>query len=355
MKGSRLTFEEITFRRGSFRLEANTYFNEGKFTVVLGPSGSGKTTMLDLAAGFLLPSGGRILEGERDVTRLPPERRSVGVVFQDYALFPHLNVRGNIAYGPKARGLSRREAAAVANRFMEMTHLAHLAERNPSSLSGGERQRVALARALAIEPDILLLDEPFSSLDASLRVSLRRDVKRIQEETGVTSILVTHDQDEALSLADDLAIMNNGRIIQQSAPSELWKNPKDLFTAQFLGRTSRLSVKRYEINENRTLMAHTAAGPIPVPADIDPPPPPATVIFRPEDLIRDEKGDLTAILERCEYAGGSWKGHLVPREAHPGDVLEIDFPRADNPPPVKKSIKLRLSRGAVRILPGTWT
>ena len=352
MRGSRLVFDAVEFRRGLFTLAVSTSFREEALTVVLGPSGCGKTTLLDLALGFLVPEQGRILEGERDVTRLPPEKRTVGAVFQDHALFPHLSVRANVAYGPRARGASRKDAAAVADRLLELTRLEHLADRRPESLSGGERQRVALSRALAIDPDILLLDEPFSALDASLRVSMRREVRRIQEEIGITAVLVTHDQDEAMALADELAVMKDGRIVQQSSPGEVWRNPANLFTALFVGRASRLSVERYTLDGRGGPVAVTSAGPIPLPADSSPPALPATVIFRPESLESDGKGPLSGVMEHCEFAGGGWKGRLVPPGAPSGDLLEVDFPTGVRPTCGEHLLRFRLRNGEARVLPG---
>jgi putative spermidine/putrescine transport system ATP-binding protein len=286
------------------------------------------------------------------VTDLPPERRSVGIVFQDHALFPHMSVRANVAYGPKVRGLSPREASKTADRFLEMTRLGHLAERKPASLSGGEKQRVALSRALAIEPDILLLDEPFSALDAALRLSLRREVRRIQEATGITAVLVTHDQDEALSLADELAVMREGRIVQQASPADLWKDPVDLSTALFLGRASRLAVGKYAVDGSGNLVAETASGPVRLPAGAVPPPLPATVVFRPENVSYDPNGPLSASLVSCEYAGGMLKCRLNPENPAPGDAIEMDWPADSEFPRGKAALRLSLADGTARVLPG---
>lgn len=349
MKKSPLIFDKVHFDRGSFHLEADVEFQEGLFTVVLGPSGSGKTTLLDLAAGFLLPSSGSILEGERDVTILPPDKRSVGVVFQDNALFPHLSVRDNVAYGPKVRGAGRNEAYRVADRYLEMTRMTRYSSRKPSSLSGGEQQRISLARALAIEPDLLLLDEPFSALDASLRKKLRNEVKQIQRETGITAILVTHDQDEALALADELAVMRNGLITQKAVPEKVWKYPSDLFTALFVGRTSQLSIQRISEKQKGFYLIETNAGVLEMISEEQPPSLPATLIVRPEDLIPEKNGCLRATVIEREYSGGHWKISLE-TGIFP-DKIDWDFIGAI-PPDIGDNMTFNIRSGSGRILSG---
>ncbi len=228
--------------------EVDLDIGRGELFTVLGPSGCGKTTLLRLVAGFERPSAGEVRVGDRlvaaDGAWIPPERRRIGMVFQDYALFPHLSVERNVAFG-----LSRRErrregrggAAPKARAALELVGLQHKAERLPHELSGGERQRVALARALAPEPELVLLDEPFSSLDATLRADLRREVELILREAEATAVLVTHDQEEALSLADRLAVMRAGRVVQTGAPEEVYARPADRWAAGFLGEVNVVS------------------------------------------------------------------------------------------------------------------
>ncbi len=214
---------------------------QGELFAILGPSGSGKTTLLRLLAGFERPDAGEVSVGGALVagagTFVPPERRRIGMVFQDYALFPHLSVARNVAFG-----LPRRERSGPRVRTaLELVGLQHKAERFTNELSGGERQRVALARALAPEPEVVLLDEPFSSLDATLRAGLRREVELILRDAGATALLVTHDQEEALSLADRLAVMRDGRIVQVGAPEEIYARPVDRWAAQFVGEVNVVS------------------------------------------------------------------------------------------------------------------
>ncbi|MFF0911770.1 ABC transporter ATP-binding protein [Microbacterium enclense] len=207
----------------------------GKLTTLLGPSGCGKTTSLRMLAGYAAPTSGRILIDGVDSTRLPPEKRGLGMVFQSYALFPHLSVADNVGYGLKLRGLGRAERQQRVTESLEMVGLAHLAGSRPRRLSGGQQQRVALARAIAIRPKLLLLDEPLSNLDARLRVQMRSEIRRIQSETGLTVVLVTHDQDEALEMSDEMVLMRAGQIQQQGAPSAVFGAPANRFVADFLG------------------------------------------------------------------------------------------------------------------------
>jgi len=233
-----LSLEAVSKSFGPARAVAGVSLavERGELFAVLGPSGCGKTTLLRLIAGFERPDAGSVTVGERVVSSpgafLGPERRRIGMVFQDYALFPHLTVRRNVAFGlPRA---DRPRAMST----LELVGLQHKADRYPHELSGGERQRVALARALAPGPAVVLLDEPFSSLDAALRADIRRDVELILREAGTTAVLVTHDQEEALSLADRLAVMREGRLVQVGAPEDVYARPADRWAAQFVGEVN---------------------------------------------------------------------------------------------------------------------
>ncbi|GAA4725917.1 putative spermidine/putrescine transport system ATP-binding protein [Promicromonospora umidemergens] len=214
----------------------------GRLTTLLGPSGCGKTTTLRMLAGYSAPTSGRILIEGDDATRTPPEKRNLGMVFQSYALFPHLTVADNVAYGPKMRRVPAPERRLRANEALELVGLAHLADRKPKQLSGGQQQRVALARAIAIRPRLLLLDEPLSNLDARLRVQMRAEIRRIQSETGLTIVLVTHDQDEALEMSDEMVLMRSGKIVQSGAPRDVFPAPADRFVAEFLGYENFLAL-----------------------------------------------------------------------------------------------------------------
>ena len=212
---------------------------EGEFVSLLGPSGCGKTTALRLVAGFDRPDAGRIVVDGRDMTRVPPNRRNMGMVFQAYSLFPNMTARRNAEFGLRVRGFGKPERSGKVAELLQLVGLAHAADRYPHQLSGGMQQRVALARALAIEPRVLLLDEPLSALDAKVRVTLREEIRRIQTQLGITTIYVTHDQEEALSISDRVAVLSQGRIEQVATPSEIYGAPSTPFVAEFVGTMNR--------------------------------------------------------------------------------------------------------------------
>ncbi len=211
---------------------------EGELLVLLGPSGCGKTTTLRMIAGFIEPTSGVISLGGRDVTRLPPWRRNAGLVFQNYALFPHLSVAENVAFGLEMRKIDKASVRSRVEAALRLVRLEGLAGRLPRQLSGGQQQRVALARALVIEPDILLLDEPLSNLDAKLRQEVRVEIRELQRKLGLTTVMVTHDQEEALTMADRLVVMANGKVQQIGDQRELYERPANAFVADFVGRTN---------------------------------------------------------------------------------------------------------------------
>ena len=223
----------------------------GEFLTLLGPSGSGKTTVLMAIAGFVPPTSGEILLDGRSITQLPPEAREFGVVFQGYALFPHMTVAENVAYPLKVRRVPKAERERRVRETLELVQLAHLGERRPAQLSGGQQQRVALARALVFRPNLLLLDEPLSALDKSLRTELQIELKRLHARIGTTFVNVTHDQEEAITMSDRIAIMRGGRLMQMGSPAELFERPGSRFVAGFLGRSNFLEARV-------TAMANTA-------------------------------------------------------------------------------------------------
>ncbi|MBN1834621.1 MAG: ABC transporter ATP-binding protein [Spirochaetales bacterium] len=242
-----------------FRLELDFQVRPGELLILLGPSGCGKTTTLRMVAGFIAPDEGEILMDGRRIDGLPPDRRGIGIVFQDYALFPHLSVADNVAFGPHVQGWGRARRAARVEELLALVSLAGYGRRKVTRLSGGEQQRVALARALAPNPRLLLLDEPLSALDAKLRQGLRGEIRRIQQELGLTTVYVTHDQEEALALADRIAVMRDGRIEQIDAPKDLYRRPRSLFVASFLGRAN-LVPARISGREGEHLVVQTPVG-----------------------------------------------------------------------------------------------
>jgi len=209
--------------------------DDGHLVGLLGPSGCGKSTTLYLIAGLLSPTGGRVLFGDDDVTDLPPEKRGIGLVFQNYALYPHFTVRDNILFPLENMKVPRAEALDRAHEMAKLVQIDELMDRRPAQLSGGQQQRVAVARALAKQPRVLLLDEPLSNLDARLRLETREEIKRIQRETGITTIFVTHDQEEAMSITDSIVLMKAGVLQQKASPQEMYRSPTNSFVAQFLG------------------------------------------------------------------------------------------------------------------------
>jgi ABC-type Fe3+/spermidine/putrescine transport system ATPase subunit len=217
-------------------------FPEGSFFGLLGPSGSGKTTLLRAIAGFVVPDRGRVFFDDEPVETLAVEDREIGMVFQNYALFPNMTVAENVAFGLVVRKVSAAEQKRRVTEALELVQLGHLDDRKPHQLSGGQRQRVAMARAIVTKPRVLLLDEPLSALDKSLRVDMQIELKRIQREVGITTIFVTHDQEEALTLSDQIGILKDGKLIRDGAPLEVYENPGDAFTARFLGDSNLFEV-----------------------------------------------------------------------------------------------------------------
>jgi putative spermidine/putrescine transport system ATP-binding protein len=240
--GHALALRGLTKRYGGFTAvdDVSLEVGQGQFLTLLGPSGSGKTTILMAVAGFVAPSAGAVLLDERDITSLPPERRDFGMVFQGYALFPHMTVAENVAFPLRVRKLSRADRDAKVRAVLDLVQLAAFADRLPRQLSGGQQQRVALARALVFEPMLLLLDEPLSALDKKLRADLQEELKALQRRIGRTFINVTHDQEEALSLSDTIAILNHGKLVQLGDPTTLYERPRTRFVADFLGKSNFL-------------------------------------------------------------------------------------------------------------------
>jgi putative spermidine/putrescine transport system ATP-binding protein len=241
-RGHRLTLDSITQRFNDFTAvrDINLDVAGGELVALLGPSGCGKSTLLRITSGFIRQTNGRVLFDGQPVDHLTPSQRGVGIVFQNYALFPHMTVAENVAYGLQARKWPRDQTASRVDEMLALVHMSEFAGRKPRQLSGGQQQRIALTRCLAIDPKILLLDEPFGALDKNLRLDMQIEVKRLQRESGVTTILVTHDQEEALSMADRIAVMSRGNIEQVSTPTEIYDRPQTLFVNQFVGTTNVL-------------------------------------------------------------------------------------------------------------------
>ena len=237
-----ISVESVSKRFGDFTAldDVTIEAPDGKLTALLGPSGSGKSTLLRVIAGLEVPDSGTVVVSGRDATHLPPQKRGIGFVFQHYAAFKHMTLRDNIAFGLKIRKKGKPEIKSKVDELLHLVGLEGFADRYPAQLSGGQRQRMALARALAVEPSVLLLDEPFGALDANVRADLRAWLRRMHEHVAVTTVLVTHDQEEAMELADRIVLLREGRIAQVGAPRELYDQPADSFVMSFLGRVSEV-------------------------------------------------------------------------------------------------------------------
>ena len=303
-----LDIQNITKRFGTTAAVDNVSFSvdRGEIVALLGPSGCGKTTTLRMIAGFEWPDEGRIVIGGADMATRQPYERNVGLVFQDYALFPHMSVAQNIAYGMRNRGVKRAEISQRIREVLEQVQLPGIEERRPSALSGGQQQRVALARALVTRPDIMLLDEPLSNLDAKLRLQLRREIRTILGRFGCTSIIVTHDQEEAMGLADRIVLMNKGRIEQIDTPHALYQSPRTLFAADFIGHSNWIG-GTLSRRGGGAATVETALGLLPViPRDVADGP--VTLCIRPERLALLNSSDqaeimLDALVERHDPIG----------------------------------------------------
>lgn len=286
---------------------------EGEFVCFLGPSGCGKTTLLRAIAGLDIQTAGLVEQAGKDISALPPSERDFGIVFQSYALFPNLTVQRNIAYGLENTGAARPDISKRVTELLELVGLPDQGPKYPSQLSGGQQQRVALARALATSPGLLLLDEPLSALDAKVRVHLRHEVKMLQERLGVTTIMVTHDQEEALAMADRIVVMNHGVIEQVGTPTEIYGDPVNLFVADFIGEMNQLEGQMESNNKVKIgdiSLECISAGPTKGETGI--------VTIRPEDIVPVETGDKTpkkntlqAEIEELEFLGAFWRAWLA--------------------------------------------
>lgn len=226
---------------------------QGEFFTLLGPSGCGKTTLLRMIAGFNSIEGGNFYFGDKKINDMDPSKRNIGMVFQNYAIFPHLTVRDNVAFGLKNRKCSKEVIQKETEKFLNLMHINEYSDRMPDRLSGGQQQRVALARALVIKPDVLLMDEPLSNLDAKLRVEMRSAIKKIQNEVGITTVYVTHDQEEAMAISDRIAVMYQGKIQHIGTPRDIYQRPSNLFVATFIGRSNIICSKIYKENDKMYL------------------------------------------------------------------------------------------------------
>jgi putative spermidine/putrescine transport system ATP-binding protein len=320
---AQLDIEGLVKRYGDFYAvrEVSLSIKDGEFLVLLGPSGCGKTTTLRMVAGFIEPTAGRVKLAGNDVTTLPPWKRNAGMVFQSYALFPHMTVAENVAFGLEMRKLPKADIARRVEEALSLVRLSGYGGRLPRQLSGGQQQRVALARALAIRPDVLLLDEPLSNLDAKLRQEVRVEIRELQRQLGLTTVMVTHDQEEALTMADRLVVMNEGAVKQVGSQRDLYERPTDRFVAGFVGRTTFLAGTVEAPGRFRTEggLAIACAGGRQGPA---------TLSLRPERLAIDAAGQagldnsLAGTVEFVSYLGALTDIHV---RLSPSDRLVVQI------------------------------
>ncbi|MDU8913685.1 ABC transporter ATP-binding protein [Aestuariicoccus sp. MJ-SS9] len=351
LKSIRKTYGTVTAVHG-----ADVVFEEGSFTTLLGPSGCGKTTILRMISGLETPTSGDILIGGKRINEVPIHKRNLGLVFQNYALFPHRTIGENIAFGLKYRSVSKADAARKVSEALDIVRLPGVEDRYPSQLSGGQQQRIALARAIVIEPDVLLLDEPLSALDANLREEMRVELKSIQDRIGVTSVFVTHDQSEALAMSDKIIVMSAGRVEQIGAPDEVYNRPASEFVANFLGASNLLDA-RVVARENGHVVLETAEfGRTPVPmshaatlGDRDR----AKLMIRAEKLtLAPSGGDAPqAVVENVDY-----QGQLARYFLRLGDTPMQAMNMIDGAPfAAGETVSLRLNPDACAALPPAGT
>ncbi len=314
-----MSFGNLTVLKG-----INLNISEGEFLTLLGPSGCGKTTLLRIIAGLYKPVKGRIYFDDKDVTDLPPWERNIGFVFQDYALWPHMKVFDNVAYGLRIRGVSSDEIKEKVREVLKLVGLEGFEDRYPYQLSGGQQQRVALARAIVINPSLLLLDEPLSNLDAKIRISVRTEIKKLQKRLKITTIYVTHDQEEALVISDRIAVVNQGIIEQVDTPWELYYNPKTPFVADFIGQVNMFEGEVVEIKDGYVLL-DTLAGKIMAKTGDAVPNlnEKVLVVFRPEvvEVSRSPLVSKEGIVLRGRIDTVQFLGNLERLEIKVGDII----------------------------------
>jgi len=311
---------------------------DGEFMCLLGPSGCGKTTTLRMIGGFETPDGGDIRIDGRAVTALPPERRPTAMVFQRYNLWPHMSVAGNVAFGLRVRRLPKAQIEAKVAEVLALVGLPDAAAKYPHQLSGGQQQRIAVARALVLEPKILLLDEPFSNLDARLRVRMREEVKQLQRAIGITTVFVTHDQEEALTIADRIAVMREGVLEQVDTPQRLYTHPRTTFVADFIGTMNLIPARV----ERRAGLVTAGPWRLPLPAVTWPDGAAGTLAVRPEDLAIEPAGTAAAAHVRRVINLGHYLQVLV--DVRDAGTLRL-FVGKEAPPPEGATIGIRVVRG----------
>lgn len=308
-----VTLDHVRKQYGSFTAvhEADFSIGRGEFFAMLGPSGCGKTTTLKMIAGFEQPTSGRVFLEGQDVSQVPPHKRNVNTVFQQYALFPHMTVFDNVAFGPRSKKLAETEVTSRVNEMLEVVRLKEFAARKPAQLSGGQQQRVALARALVNYPSALLLDEPLAALDLKLREAMQIELKRIQREVGITFVFVTHDQGEALTMSDRIAVMSEGRVEQVGAPEDIYARPETLFVAGFIGSANLFPGVISSASQGEMLVELSGGSKIPINTGRVAPGlstvtgTRVTVMLRPEQITLGDTGNIAVRITDSVFQGSS--------------------------------------------------
>ena len=351
--------EDLTHRFGDFTAlrGVDLHIEAGRFVVLLGPSGCGKTTLLSIIGGFITPTAGTVSIGGADVTAVPPARRPTTTVFQDYALFPHMSVGANVGFGLRMRGMGRSERDHRAREMLALVGLDGAFDSRPHQLSGGQRQRIALARALAVEPDVLLLDEPLGALDLKLRRQMQDELKAIQRRVGTTFIHVTHDQDEAMAIADRIVVMDRGRIRDTGSPEAIYLRPRSEFSAAFMGEANLVPATVRGM-DGRSIGLDTGFGPLELPAsatvhDGIRPGDRVTLCFRPEhidpaaeDVAAVDLGP--AVVADVAFFGTHHRAHLAPEDAGAGTIV-AHLPQARAIAPGER-VRVRLNASMAVVL-----
>jgi len=348
-----VALKDVVKRYGATKAVEGVSFEvrRGELFFLLGPSGCGKTTILRLIAGFAQPDEGTILFDDRPMAGVPPHRRNAAMVFQSYALWPHMSVAENVAYGLRERRVSRAERERRVGAALRTVRMSAYRDRMPNQLSGGQQQRVALARALVVEPDVVLMDEPLSNLDARLRLEMRREIRRIHAETGITMIYVTHDQKEALSMAERLAVMSVGRIEQVGTPRELYRRPANRFVAEFIGEANLLSGTLLSVTGGLGTV-RTALGDLKATLPPGAPEPPADVIcmVRPE-CIAVGQGPVNTF--QAEVRGAVYLGEVEQLMLRAGELelLAVQSNPREAPPATGERVRAHFAPEDAVILP----
>lgn len=326
--------------------DVSVTIHKNEFFTLLGPSGCGKTTLLRLIAGFEHPTGGHITLNGQEISHLPPYRRPVNTVFQNYALFPHLSVADNIAFGLQMQGKPKDEVARTVDEMLKLVQMEELKARRTSEISGGQQQRVALARALAPHPEVLLLDEPLSALDLKLRKEMQIELKRLQSETGITFIFVTHDQEEALTMSDRVAVMSSGRILQIGSPRDIYQHPAERFVANFIGESNFLSGE-LDGEGQVQLQGYQVSGSVPDGVA----PGPVTVLVRPEHArISIDGAGIAAKVAEIVYFGTDTHYHLALESGERFIARRQNAPDIETPFGQGDLVRLTFAEGATQVM-----